>query len=125
MNPIEQYIFNQTEPYQSIMLYVRSVIFKNFPEIKERYSYKIPFFNYKNKPLLYLNIIKGTKYVDVAFVQGILLEEKYPNLEDKKNRKQVRSLQLKSLEDLDEKMFINLMKDAIALLDKSKRAWFI
>ena len=125
MNPIEQYIFNQTEPYQSIMLYVRSVIFKNFPEIKERYSYKIPFFNYKNKPLLYLNILKGTKYVDVAFVQGILLEEKYPNLEDKKNRKQVRSLQLKSLEDLDEKMFINLMKDAIALLDKSKRAWFV
>ncbi len=125
MNPIEQYILTQQDPYQSIMLYVRSVILKNFPEIKEKYSFKIPFFNYKNKPLLYLNILKGTNYVDVAFVQGILFEEKYPMLKDNNNRKQVRSLQLKTLEDLDEKMFLNLLKDAMASLDRSKRAWFI
>jgi len=43
MNPVEQYFINQKEPYQSIMLYVRSVILKTLPKIEEKYSYKIPF----------------------------------------------------------------------------------
>ncbi len=34
--------------------------------------------------MLYLNILKGTNFVDVAFVQGILLEGKYPNLKNSK-----------------------------------------
>jgi len=38
MNPIEQYFLSQKEPYQSIMLYVRSVIFKTLPDVEERYS---------------------------------------------------------------------------------------
>jgi hypothetical protein len=125
MNPIEQHIFNQKEPYQSIMVYVRSVVFKTLPDIEERFSYKIPFFNIHKKPLLYLNVLKGTNYVDVAFVQGILLEEKYPNLKNHNNRKQVRSLQVKSLENFDELQFIELLKDAANHLKKSKKAWFV
>jgi hypothetical protein len=78
MNPVEQHILNQNEPYQSIMLYMRFVVFKVLPTVEEKYNYKIPFFNINKKPLLYLNILKGKNYVDVAFVQGILLEEKYP-----------------------------------------------
>ena len=49
MNPIEAYFLNQKEPYQSIMLYVRSVILKTLPNVVERYSYKIPFYNMNNK----------------------------------------------------------------------------
>ena len=30
--------------------------------------------------LLYLNILKGTNYVDVAFMKGVLLEQKHPQL---------------------------------------------
>lgn len=125
MNPIEHYLLSQQEPYQSILLYVRSVILKNFPEIKEKYSFKIPFYNYQNKPVLYLNILKGTSYVDVAFVQGILLEEKYPILKNHNKRKQVRSIQVHSLEDFDEQLFIELLQEAIEQVKKSKRAWFI
>ena len=51
--------------------------------------------------MIYLNILKGKNYVDIAFVQGILLEEQFPILKDDNNRKQVRSIQLKTLEDLD------------------------
>lgn len=125
MNPIEQHIYNQEEPYQSIMLYVRSVILKTIPTIEEKYSYRIPFFNVFNKPMLYLNVLKGTNFVDVAFVQGIILEEKYPQLQNYNNRKQVRSLQVKSLEDFDELMFVQLLKDATNCLETSKKAWFI
>ena len=125
MNPVDQHIFNQKEPYQSIMLYVRSVVFKALPSIVEKYSYNVPYYIFNNKPMLYLNILKGTNYVDVAFVQGILLEEEYPQLKNDSNRKQVRSLQVKSLENFNELMFIQLLKDAAIYLDKSNRAWFV
>ncbi len=125
MNPIEQHIFKQPEPYQSIMLYIRSVIKKTLPDVKEKYSYKIPFYNCYNKPMLYMGVLKGTNYVDVAFVQGILLEQDFPELKDYKNRKQVRSLQVTSIEDFDELMFVELLKKASELLKTSKRAWYL
>ncbi len=52
MKPVDNYFFNQKEPYQSIMLYVRSVILKTLPDVVERYSYKIPFYNIGKKPML-------------------------------------------------------------------------
>lgn len=125
MKPVEAYFFNQKEPYQSIMLYVRSVILKTLPDVVERYSYKIPFYNIEKKPLLYLNVLKGTTYVDVAFVQGILLEAQFPLLKNDNKRKQVRSIQVKSLEDFDELEFVKLLHEASNLLRQSKKAWFI
>lgn len=125
MRPIDNYYFNQQEPYQSIMLYVRSVILKTLPKVEERFSYKIPFYNIGKKPMIYINVLKGTNFVDVAFVQGILLEKEFPVLKDYKNRKQVRSIQLKSIEDLDELEFVELLKAAVISIEKSKKAWFI
>jgi hypothetical protein len=125
MKPVDDYFLNQKESYQSIMLYVRSVILKTLPEITERYSYKIPFYNIDKKPMLYLNILKGTNYVDVAFVQGILLEENFSILKNDNNRKQVRSVKVYSLKDFDELEFVKLLKEAKIHLDNSKKAWFI
>ena len=125
MKPVDEYFFNQKEPYQSIMLYVRSIILNTLPEVEERYSYKIPFYNCHKKPMIYLNILKGTNYVDVAFVQGILLEKQFPALKNDNKRKQVRSIQLKTLEDLDHANFVALLHEASNLLSKSKKAWFI
>lgn len=123
MNPIEQHILNQKEPYQSLMLYIRSVVKKTLPEVEEKYSYKIPFFNIDKKPLLYLNVLKGTNFLDVAFVQGIFLEAQFPELKNHNNRKQVRSLQVKSLEDFDELQFVEMLFAASNNIKKSKRAW--
>lgn len=125
MKPVEHYFLNQKEPYQSIMLYVRSIILNTLPEVEERYSYKIPFYNCHKKPMLYLNVLKGTSHVDVAFVQGILLEMQFPVLKDDYKRKQVRSIQLRTLEDLDHDNFVQLLHEASALLGRSKKAWFI
>jgi hypothetical protein len=125
MKPVEAYFLNQKEPYQSIMLYVRSIILNTLPQVEERYSYKIPFYNIGKKPMLYLNVLKGTNYVDVAFVQGILLEKKFPILKNDNKRKQVRSIQLKNIEDLDHNYFVELLHEASKLLTESKKAWFI
>lgn len=125
MKPVDDYFINQKEPYQSIMLYVRDVILHALPEVEERYSYKIPFYNIGKKPMIYLNILKGKDYVDVCFVQGILLEKDFPVLKNDNKRKQVRSIQLKTLEDLDQENFTALLKAASKLLSESKCAWFI
>lgn len=125
VKPVDAYFLNQGEPYQSIMLYVRSVILNTLPEVQERYSYKIPFYNIGKKPMIYLNVLKGKEYVDVAFVQGILLEKDFPVLKNDNNRKQVRSIQLKQIEDLDHENFVKLLNVAFKELKKSKRAWFI
>jgi hypothetical protein len=124
VKPVEQYFLNQKEPYQSIMLYVRDVILQTLPEVEEKYSYKIPFYNIGKKPMIYLNILKGKDYVDVAFVQGILLEKDFPVLKNDNKRKQVRSIQLKTLEDLDHDNFVELLHAASKSLNESKRAWF-
>ncbi len=125
MKPVDEYFINQKEPYQSIMLYVRSLILNTLPEVIERYSYKIPFYNIDKKPMVYINILKGRDYVDVAFVQGVLLEKQFPILKNDNKRKQVRSIQLKALEDLDQENFVELLYEASSLLSKSKNAWFV
>ena len=125
MRPVDAYFLEQKEPYQSIMLYVRSVILRTLPEINERYSYKVPFYNIDKKPMLYLNILKGTRFVDVAFVHGVIFEAQFPILKNYNNRKQVRSIQLERIEDLDEMQFVALLKLAADQTKNNKRSWYL
>ena len=120
MNPVEQHLFNQKEPYQSIMIYVRSVILKTFPEVAEKFSYGIPFYYYKKKPMVYINRLKGTNYVDVSFMDGNHLKGKFPQLKDYKNRKRVRSIQVNNLEDFDEQAFVNILNEATLFITKNR-----
>jgi len=46
-------------------------------------------------------------------------------LKDHNKRKQVRSIQLKTLEDLNQESFTKLLHEASDILSKSKKAWFI
>ena len=123
MNPAEQYIFNQKEPFQSIMLYVRNVILRTLPNVEEKYNYGIPFYHYNKKPFCYFNILKRTNFVDIAFVKGALLKEQFPLLKDYNNRKYVRSLQYENLESIDESQLIAILKEAALLSDQRRKAW--
>ena len=125
MKPVDRYFYEQKEPYQSIMLYVRSVILKTLPNVIERYSYGIPFYNIGKKPMLYLNILKGKNYVDVAFVHGVVFEKDFPVLKNENKRKQVRSIQLNAIEDLDELEFVQLLIVAAVQTEKNKKAWLL
>lgn len=123
MNPAEHYILNQKEPYQSLMLYVRSVIQRTIPEIEEKFSYGIRFYYYAKNPMIYLNVLKETNFLDVVFMQGVLLENRFLELNDYKNRKKVCSLQIGDMEDFDELGFVELLKAASVLIISNKTAW--
>jgi hypothetical protein len=58
----------------------------------------------------------------ILYVLSVILKT-FPELKDYKNRKQVRSIQVITLENFDEIKFIEILKNASELLDKSKRAW--
>lgn len=123
MNPAEQYILNQREPFQSILLYVREVIKRTLPEVEEKFNFSVPFYHYNKRPLIYLNILKGTDFLDVAFVGGVKLQEDFPELKDYNKRKNVRSLQIKSIEEIDEIRLITLIRSVadLNMITKSTR----
>ena len=124
LKPVDEYFIRQKEPGRSIMLYDRDVILHTLPDVEERYSYGVPFYNIRKKPMVYLNILKGKNYVDVAFVQGILIEKEFPILKNDNNRKQVRSIQLKTIEDLDQERFEALLYAAADHARNSKKVCF-
>lgn len=105
------------------MLYVRSVILNTLPNVVETYSHNIPFYLIDKKPMVYLNVLKGKSYVDVAFVHGVVLETDFPILKNDAKRKQVRSIQLKSIEELDQKEFEQLLQAASILVKQFHKPW--
>lgn len=123
MKPVDDYILRQKEPYQSIMLYVRSVIFKTLPDVEEKYNYSIPFYHYNKKPFCYLNILKRTNCVDVAFVKGSVLKDEFPQLKDYNKRKFVRSLQYNQLDSVNEEELVEIIKAATVISDNSRKSW--
>ncbi|PCH99279.1 MAG: 2-dehydro-3-deoxyphosphooctonate aldolase [Flavobacteriaceae bacterium] len=98
-----------------MMLYVRSLLLKSVFGIEEKHKYGIPFYYVNNKPLCYLNVLKGTEFVDIAFVKGVELQVEFSILKDYKNRKYTRSLQLETIESLDEVEFEKLILRATEL----------
>lgn len=115
MKPAEAYILNQPEPYRSILLHVQAVIELTVPEIKLLYKYKIPFYYYKNKPFVYLNVSQKRQYVDVAFMKGYNLTLHQNELIGE-GRTLVKSLRYKSLEEIDQVVLVELLLVQIILV---------
>jgi len=65
LNPAEEYILKQEEPYKSIMLQLQAIIEAVVPEAELLYKWRIPFYYCNGIPLCFLNQSKD--YVDFAF----------------------------------------------------------
>ena len=115
MKPVDAYFYNTREPFQSIMLHVRHVAFNILPDLEERLSYKVPFYYLNNRPLFYLNILKGKNYLDIAFMHGVLLERDFDVLKNNNNRKKVRAIQVENFESFDVNSFAQILVKASKL----------
>lgn len=114
MNPSEEYILNQTEPYRSILLHLQVVIEATLPEAELLYKYKIPFYYLHTKPFCYLNASHKKQFVDLGFWKGnqIKIHESHLVTE---NRKKMVSLRYKSLEKMDDKVLVDVLEKAASL----------
>lgn len=96
LSDLENYYDNLTEPNKSCCICLRSIFF-NIEEMSERFSYKLPFFYYKNKPFCYLYYDKDNSLPYIGYVKANLIEHA---LLIKGNRKKMKVLYIDPLADI-------------------------
>ena len=114
MNPAENYIVNQPEPYRAILLHLQIVIETTIPDLKMLYKYKIPFYYINKKPFCYLNASHKKQFVDLGFWKGnqIQIHEDYLVTE---NRKKMVSLRYKAVGDINDMVLREVLLKAKTL----------
>lgn len=115
MNPAENYILNQPEPFRSILLHLQSVIELTVPGVDLKYKYRIPFYYIDGRPFCYLN--QSQDYVDIGFWNAAHLSV-HLELMHTKGRKVMKSLRYKSLEEVNNDILIAVLNNAYAVKDK-------
>ncbi len=116
MNPAEAYILEQKEPFRSILLQVQLVIEGTIPQAQLLYKWKIPFYYLDGKQgFVYLNQTKN--YVDVCFWHGAHLTQHLEHLVSE-GRKHMKSLRYFAMEDINEKVLVDLLLEAYSVREK-------
>ncbi len=111
---VSEYIYKK-EKYKNELFYLRKLIFEQLPNVKESIKWKMPFYNYQSKPLIYLNSNKNN--LIIGFMDGA-------KLEDNKNIFAQKSLSLKRIRHiyfpsiLDEYDIENVSEEEIELQDE-------
>nr|WP_299128952.1 DUF1801 domain-containing protein [uncultured Winogradskyella sp.] len=112
MNPAEAYILKQPEPYKSILLQLQAIIEAVAPDSELLFKWKIPFYYNNDIPLCFLNQSKD--YVDLAFwhyEQMDKFTEHFVNA----NRKSIRSLRYKSVEDINDDAIVYVLEKQLEI----------
>ena len=65
MNPAENYILNQPEPFRSMLLEAQVLIEQSLPEFDLHFKWRLPMYYSQGCPICYLNVTKG--YLDICF----------------------------------------------------------
>jgi hypothetical protein len=114
MKLTDEYIYRQPEKYQMILLHLISVFKREIPELELLFKWGIPYFYYRKKPFCYLapNAKKG--FVDAGFAKGFQLKRNQDCLVGEM-RNTVKSLRYFSLEDIDNAVLKDVIKEAEAL----------
>ena len=115
MNPAENYILKQEEPFRSILMHLQVVIEHTLPEVELKYKWRIPCYYIGKKPICYLNQSKD--FIDVGFWHSAHLL-KYAAYLVTENRKIVKSLRYKTLEDVNDTVLIEILKEVDRLKEK-------
>lgn len=115
MNPAENYILNQPEPFRSILLHLQSVVEHTVGEVDLKYKYRIPFYYIDGRPFCYMNQSKD--YVDLGFWIAAHLTKHLEHMTTEK-RKVMKSLRYKSLEEIDDTILVEVLQDALSVRNK-------
>ncbi len=115
MNPAENYIINQPEPYQSIIYHIQLIIEKVLPEVELKFKYRIPYYYLNNKPLCYINASHKKQFVDLGFAKGYQLTVRQDELFGEENRNTVKSLRYINVGDVNDDVLIDVLQEVKTL----------
>ncbi|SNZ01868.1 DUF1801 domain-containing protein [Flagellimonas pacifica] len=111
MNPAEEYILSQKEPFKSILLQLQVIIEATIPDLELKFKYRIPFYYLDGKPFCYLNVPKKKPYVDVGFWSSVHLTVHSDKMVTE-GRKIMKSLRHHTLGDIDGNVLVEVLQDA-------------
>ncbi len=110
MNPALEYIDRTPEPYRSIMLHLQVLVEIAIPEAQLKYKWRMPFYYLDDKTMFcFFNFRK--KFVDLGMTYGNELSNKHGVLIAGEGRKMLRSLRFETIEDIDDTMVIETLKE--------------
>ncbi|APA01005.1 hypothetical protein BIW12_12585 [Flavobacterium commune] len=110
MEALENYYLNKTEPNQSCLLALRSIILNQDKDINETQKWGMPCFCYKKKIFCYLWTNKKTNEPYILMVEGKLLD--FPELEEG-DRKKMKVLKVNPNQDLPIKTIETILQKAL------------
>ena len=116
MNPAEAHILKQPEPFKSIFMHLQVLIEHTLPEADLLYKWRMPCYYIDKRPICYIN--KSKDYVDVGFWHSAHLSKKWDTYLISENRKVVKSLRYKTLEEIDDVVFISILKEVEGFKEK-------
>lgn len=117
MNPAEDYIINQEEPFKSILLQLQVLVETSVPHLELKYKFRLPFYYLNGKPFCYFNVSQKKGYVDVGFWSSAHLSVHLDKMITE-GRKVMKSLRYHNLSDIDAEVFVAVIKDAEAVNHK-------
>ena len=112
MNPAEAYILKQEEPFKTILLQLQAIIESVAPNSELLFKWKIPIYYNNGIPLCFLNQSKD--YVDLAFWHFEQLNKFNEHFVDG-NRKSIRSLRYKSVDDIDDEVIVYVLQKQLEI----------
>ncbi len=117
MNPAENYILNQPEPFRSVLLHLQSTIERTIPEAQLKFKWKLPCYYVDDSPFCYMNVSVKKGYVDLGFWRSAHLT-KHVDKMTIDGRKLIKSLRYTSLEAIDETVLVEILQEAYVVKDK-------
>lgn len=110
MNPAGEYIFNQPEPYRSILMHVQAIVEHTIPDVELKYKWKIPCYYVGKRPICYFNASHKNAFVDIAFWHSNYITKYTEHLVGEK-RKVVKSLRYKTLAEINDTVLVSILKE--------------
>ncbi|MEX0275612.1 MAG: DUF1801 domain-containing protein [Flavobacteriaceae bacterium] len=117
MNPAEDYILSQEEPFKGILLQLQVTIEGMFPDIELKFKYRVPFYYFGKTPFCYLNAPRGKGFVDVGFWASAHLTKHLDQMVTE-NRKVMRSLRYRTPQEINHQVLTEILMDAHSVYKK-------
>ncbi len=111
MNPAENYILNQPEPFKSILIQLQVLVETTVPEVRLDFKYRLPFYYLNDKPFCYFNASRKKGYVDMCLWNSAHLTVHLDKLVTD-GRKVMKSLRYFNMDDINGEVVVELLQEA-------------
>jgi hypothetical protein len=118
---VDRYIYEFDDDSRIVMEVLRELIFHNVPDVEESIKWHIPCYSWKGL-LCYINKEKKSKKVVLGFIEGVCLKDNYGILNT--DTSQIRKLLFKTLDDLNEDIIADFLKQATEI-NRTKKKNFL